>query len=71
MLHLILTDGDSRMEKAKEPLKEGDVIRGAERFRKARDQKPSRKEVLKIIRKNKIEKVPQKEKIAQPSEIES
>ena len=43
------------MEKAKEPLKEDDFKKGAERFRKARDEKPSREEVLKIIRKNKSE----------------
>jgi hypothetical protein len=60
------------MEKAKEPLAEDDFKKGAERFRKNRDQKPSREEVLRIIRKNKAKiKSPSKEKIAQPPEVES
>ena len=53
-------------------LKEDDFKKGAERFRKARDEKHSREEVLKIIRKNKSGiKAPSKEKIARSPEVES
>ena len=55
------------MEKAKETLKKNDIKEGKARFKKLREQKPSRDELLKNL--GIIEEKPKK-KIATPPEVE-
>ena len=62
---------ETDMEKAKEPLKKSDFKEGKERFKRVRDQKPSREELLKNfgITEEKPKEQPDK-KSAIPSEAD-
>jgi hypothetical protein len=59
------------MEKERKLLTEEAIEKGRSRFSKRRENRPSKEEGLKIVRKNKTEiKSPFKKKIAQPPEVD-